>query len=407
MNIWKNSQFTRYFASFSFSSFGDWFDIFALQVIFVHEWNASPILLGILLLFYFLPSVILGPMTGTMADRVSQRNLMLYTDILSGIFTAGLFFSGSSTQALVLLFLRSCTISFNIPAQQAYVKHVVSDEHLLKATSYITIMFQMCKVLGPMVGAAVLIHAPARWCLAINTISFLISAVILFGLPRGEIEKTEIKNNHWVKDMVSGAQYIWDTRVLRMTIILVSVWFFCSLVRQAQLALFLAHLLPEQENALGIFMGLDGLGAVTTSVILSRKTHVQKHGFYFFCGFLLLSIGILGVALYQSNWPQYFLYFSAIIIGSGTGILLVIYSYIVKKETPMNKIGCVSGITGALQNLALTMGTFSSGFLILGFGIRKVYCGLAIVMLILGICSVTFFRQKKIKDNPKYFKKNI
>src|SRR3990167_3700517 len=124
MSIWRNFKFTRFFASFSIGNVGDWFDIFALQIIFVHEFHASPIMMGILLLFYFLPSIILSPIAGVFADRISKRNLMLYTDATAAILTIGLYFSGNISEALILLFIRSSVVSFNIPAQQAYIKHV-------------------------------------------------------------------------------------------------------------------------------------------------------------------------------------------------------------------------------------------------------------------------------------------
>ncbi len=43
MSIWQNFRFTRFFISFVTGNLDDWFDIFALQIIFVHEFHASPL----------------------------------------------------------------------------------------------------------------------------------------------------------------------------------------------------------------------------------------------------------------------------------------------------------------------------------------------------------------------------
>ncbi|MCP4473542.1 MAG: MFS transporter [Gammaproteobacteria bacterium] len=101
--IWRNFRFVRFFISFTIGNIGDWFDIFALQIIFVHEWQASPMLMGVLILFYFLPTIVLSPIAGVWADRVSQRNLMLVTDSLASILTLGLYFSPNVLSALILL----------------------------------------------------------------------------------------------------------------------------------------------------------------------------------------------------------------------------------------------------------------------------------------------------------------
>jgi len=36
-NLWKNFRFTRFLTSMTINNFGDWFDVFALQIIFANE----------------------------------------------------------------------------------------------------------------------------------------------------------------------------------------------------------------------------------------------------------------------------------------------------------------------------------------------------------------------------------
>jgi len=398
MNIWKNFEFTRFFTSFTIGNIGDWFDIFALQIIFVHEWHASPVILGTLILFYFLPSIVLSPIAGIWADRISKRNLMLYTDLIAAFLTIGLYLSGSVSEVLILLFIRSSVVSFNTPAQQAYIKHVVTDEQLLTASSYTTIVFEMCKVAGPMLGALVLLYTSARSCLAINAFSFVLSAFVLATLPKDKIAKEDGEESPapWVKDALTGVKVIWNNSLLRTVVTVVILWFYCSLVRQAQLAIFLHHVLPYKKEPLGLFMGLDGLGAVTSSMLLSRKKEITNYAAYFFIGFILLGIGIFGVGIYHAAWPHVVLYASAVVIGLGTGVVLVAYGYIVKRETPKKQIGRVSGASSALQNAALAAGALSSGFLVLQFGIREVYLALAAIIIALAFCSF-FFINRAVK----------
>ncbi|MCF6776420.1 MFS transporter [Thiotrichales bacterium 19X7-9] len=397
-NIWKNHQFSRFFVSFTIGNIGDWFDIFALQIIFVIEWHASPVLLGLMILFYFLPSIILSPFAGVLTDKVSKRNMMIITDLIAGFLTIGLYFSNSILFALVLIFVRASVVCFNVPAQQAYIKHVVSQKQLLKASSYTTVVFQMCKVIGPMLGALVMVIASARSCLAINAVSFIISALILFGLPfdkplkSDENDQEEIVQS-WISDVLSGLKLVWKNQLVRTVVILVMIWFFCSLVRQAQLAIFIHHVLPNEPEALGIFVGLDGLGAVITSVLISRKENITNYSSYFIIGFIILGCGVLGLSLYQSSWPSWGIYIFGFVIGLGTGTQLVTYGYLIKKETPEHQMGRVSGAASTMQNTALALGTLSSGFLVLHLGIREVYFLLSIVLFTLSICSYIFLKR--------------
>ena len=231
MSLWKNTDFTRFFTSFSINSFGDWFDIFALQVIFVYQWGATPVIQSVLLLAFFAPSIFLSPYAGLLADRLNLRNMMVCTDSIATVLTVGLVLSQSIVAALILLVIRNSVNSFTTPAQQAYIKHIVHDDHLLKASSYTTIVAQVGKIMGPMLGAVVLTFASPRACLGINAVSYAISALILIGLPKGERTQDLSKApQQGLKSLSEGVQYIWQKPILRFTLMLVVVWFFVSLI---------------------------------------------------------------------------------------------------------------------------------------------------------------------------------
>ena len=53
-----------------------------------------------------------------------------------------------------------------------------------------------------------------------------------------------------------------------------------------------------------------------------------------------------------------------------------------------HQVGCIYGISSALQNAALTITTVSSGFLVLSFGERPVFVSLAVVMFLLTIGAI-------------------
>jgi len=56
--IWHNHRFTRFLAAITINNLGDWFDIFALQIIFVREFNASPLMMSALAFLYFIPGIL-------------------------------------------------------------------------------------------------------------------------------------------------------------------------------------------------------------------------------------------------------------------------------------------------------------------------------------------------------------
>ena len=354
--------------------------------------------MGVLALTYFLPSVLLGPIAGVCADRFSKRDIMVIVNVISAILTLGLILSANIATALGLMLLRSSLASFNAPTQQAYIKTVVAPQHLLQASSYATIIFQLSKVLGPMLGAVVLISFPARACLGINMGSFVLSALILVTLPKDKLltsintESSQKAWKKWIQEIKAGGHFIWQHRTIRHVIALVCVWFMCSMMRNSQLAIFLNHLFPHKPNILGYVLGLDGLGAVIAGTLLSRKQDIEQYGRYFVMGFFLVGLGTLGIAVYQLNWPVLFFYISPFVLGLGTGINLVVYGYLLKKESLDHQIGCVYGISTALQNAALGIGASLSGVFVVIFGVREVYLGLALILLLLAMVALFWVR---------------
>ena len=105
--LWQNFRFVKFLSSITISNTGDWFDIFALQIIFVKEFNASPIMMGILAFLYFMPTILFSPLAGVIADQYNKRNIMIIADFLSAILTIGLVFSYNDIVALSLIFVRS------------------------------------------------------------------------------------------------------------------------------------------------------------------------------------------------------------------------------------------------------------------------------------------------------------
>jgi MFS family permease len=397
LTIWQNFRFTRFFAATTISNFGDWLDIFALQIIFVHEFHASPIVMGMLAFLYFIPAILLGPIAGAFADRYSKRNIMIIADIISAGLTIGLVLSANIAIVLLFILIRSSIASLNSPTQQAYVKQVVADQHLLQASSFTTISFQLAKILGPILGAVILLFTSARVCLGINAASFLLSFAILLTLPADvlkQLHKLQHNISAWFVDVKNGAGFVWKHFLFRVAISLTAVWFFGSMIYNSQLAILLQHILPQEPHILGYVIGIEALGAVLAGLLLSRYRDITNYLRYFALAFFLISIGNLGIACYQAEWPKFILFTAPFIRGIGGGIAGVTYSYLIRKQSPENQIGCIYGISSAVQNLALAIGTLLSGILILVFGMREVYFGLSAMMLILAAAASFSLRMK-------------
>ena len=123
--LFKNSNFLKALASYGIDDLGTWFDMFALQLIFVHQWHASGLMVASIFALYMLPIALFSQFTGGIVDRFNEAKLLAYLSILSGFLTILLVLSGSPYSALTLIFIRSLVLSLANPCQHALTKAIV------------------------------------------------------------------------------------------------------------------------------------------------------------------------------------------------------------------------------------------------------------------------------------------
>src|SRR5215210_792638 len=75
-----NRDFRQLWLGQVVSQLGDWFDTIALFTL-VLRLTGSGKAVGLVLVARFLPSVVLGPLSGVVADRFNRRHVMIVSDV--------------------------------------------------------------------------------------------------------------------------------------------------------------------------------------------------------------------------------------------------------------------------------------------------------------------------------------
>ena len=87
----RHKSFAMYLAGWATTRFGKGVEETALLWV-AYELTNSPAMLGLLGLFRAVPSILLGPIAGAVADRIDQRKILFVTQSLGGLasLTAGI-----------------------------------------------------------------------------------------------------------------------------------------------------------------------------------------------------------------------------------------------------------------------------------------------------------------------------
>jgi predicted MFS family arabinose efflux permease len=180
------------FAGQTASDAGDWLYNVALLAL-VYERTGSSALLGATTATRMLPLVVLGPLGGMLADRLDRRALMIGSDLTRAACMAALaavaLTGAPIVLAPVLAALSTAAGAAYPPCVLALIPRLAGDEDLPAANAARVTIMHACIVLGPVLGAGLLVVGSPAVAFAVNGATFLAAAAAVAALPRHALRR--------------------------------------------------------------------------------------------------------------------------------------------------------------------------------------------------------------------------
>jgi len=147
----------------------------------------SPAMLGLSVTVRFLPSTVLCPFGGILADRFSKRSLLIVTQSTQMLLALALGVLASTgfisiAFIFVLAALRGVLDALDVPARQAFVVEMVGTEDVGNAVALNSLQFNVARIVGPVVGAALIGTLGIAASFYLNAATFLAVIGFLFAL---------------------------------------------------------------------------------------------------------------------------------------------------------------------------------------------------------------------------------
>ena len=174
---------------------------------------------GIVMSLQFAPQLLLLPWTGSAADRLDQRKLLMATQATLGALALGL---GVLTltgviqlwQLYVFTFLSGSAAALDAPVRQTFVGELVGDELLPNAVALNSTSFNAGRMIGPAVAGVLIANVGTGWAFVLNGLSF--AAVLL---SMSFLRVTELRPNarahRSAGGFLEGFRYVWSRTQLR------------------------------------------------------------------------------------------------------------------------------------------------------------------------------------------------
>ncbi len=268
--VFAIAEFRALFAAQVLSYTGDQFAQVAIAIL-VYGRTRSPFLTALAYALSYLPPIVGGPLLSGLADLFSRRRVMIVCDLLR-VGTVGLMAIPAMpfTPLCALLF---CTVLIGAPftsARSALMPDVLPGDTFVLGSAIGNITYQASQIVGFVAGAAVVATLGTHRTLAVDALTFLLSALIVaLGVRRRPSPRREgdARPSLWAIS-ADGVRIVFGNPVLRT--LLMFGWLAGFTIVPEGLAVPYAHSLHRGALAVGLLMAAMPLGMVIGAFLFGK-----------------------------------------------------------------------------------------------------------------------------------------
>jgi MFS family permease len=272
----RHRNYRIFFTGQVVSLAGTWMQNVALAWL-VLELSGSPLAVGALAFWRFVPFTVFGLVAGVLADRIESRKLVMATQasaMVISIALAVVTLTGTATLPIVygLAALGGIALAFDAPGRQSLTYQMVGPRELPNAVALNTGLFNGSRIIGPAIAGLIIAAAGTGICFVLNAVSFLAVLAALAIVRDAELHPVEKDPSARIVDGTRRAfRFVWDEpelRLIMLVVTFVSTIGFNLHVLVPLLAADTLHVGPEGLGFLSATFGFGALvGALTTATL--------------------------------------------------------------------------------------------------------------------------------------------
>jgi len=332
-----NRPFRLLWSARAVSHLGDSLGLVALMLHVAETTGQALAVAGLLLAGDFAPAL-LGPLAGTVADRLDRRRVMVGCELVQGALVVAIaIWLPPLLLLLVLVGLRAVAGQVFQPASRAAVPAVVAEGDLERANAAVGVATNGGETLGPLVAALLLPVLGVRGVLLVDAASFLVSAALLGFLPglRGPGPRPS-----FLADAAGGLRYLRGQAVVRAVALGYFAVVACTGIDDVALVFLATGTFGAGGTAVGLLLAAVGIGLLAGYTLLARaRTPLAPVGLLL-AGFAVSSAGNLLTGL---AWAVAAAFAVQAVRGLGIAAMDVAATTLVQRTVPTDLQGRVFG----------------------------------------------------------------
>jgi MFS family permease len=274
LRVLRHRDFRFLFLGQSASAVGDQVVIVALAL-YITQRTGSPTDLGLVLAAQSLPLIALVLFGGVWADRMARHRIMTAADyaraLLHGVLAASIVLGGASVvEMIVIEALFGAARAFFQPAYSGLLPQTIPDAEAQDARALSSTTENLAILIGPALGAVMVLTVGAGAAFALDAATFLLSAELLRHIrprARGDVPQ---ERSTVISDLRAGWREVRSRTWVWATIAAFTVAVLCAYAQWYALAPLVAKQLYGSSGVFGLLESVAGAGAVVGALLGMR-----------------------------------------------------------------------------------------------------------------------------------------
>ena len=414
----KQRLFSRNFslliAGQSISLFANCILDFAFSMYILEKTGSAAIYAGVLAVAT-IPTIILSPLGGILADRANRRNIMVFLDFASAlvITMCALLINKEDDLTIigVSLVLLSILGAFESPTVQACVPQMQTGDNIVRGNAVVNQISSLSVLIGPLVGSVLYTALGLQIVLYTGAVCFFATALFecFIKLSHSKVALSGTILSTVLNDLSTSSHYISKVKpsILKTLILVAVISFFIQGVALIGLPYIIRNTLDLSANYYGVAESLLGVAGLAGSIIAGltvTKLYISK---------LNLTIWGMGLSLFPIGvaflFPASPLFYYIVLLASFVTIQVIASLFsvfgvsIIQQLTPQNISGKVMSFvaTITLCSQPISQILYGIAFDKFSYSVYWVIIPTGIALCLIGLSSKVFFKrlEQQLKDN--------
>ena len=289
-------NYRLYFASQAVSFSGTWMQLLA-QSWLVLQLTGSGTALGTVMAMQFLPTLLLAPFGGMIADRYDKRRLIMATQSIAGLLalTLGIVTITGTVELWMVYAIAAgfgAVTAVDNPSRQTFVMEMVGPADVSNAVTLNSVVVNAARAIGPAIGGVLIATVGIGQCFVVNAASYLAVVIALILIRTDELHPSA-RSARAPRQLRDGFHYAWNTTALRTTLVMLVVIGTLTYEFSTTLPLFAEFTFGAGASGLAVMTSLMGAGAVVGGLVVASSGTATPRRFVMVAG----TFGLLVCAL--------------------------------------------------------------------------------------------------------------